>query len=188
MHSITDEQIVSLYFNRDQQAIAHTQQKYGGLCRSIANSILGNHEDAEECLNDALLKMWDSIPPAKPKSLIAYLSVAVRNLACNRRASNRAEKRGGGEVAAALSEIENILAAPDNPEQVIDKMALSDAINRFLDGLPAETRVMFVLRYWSNLSIKEIADKCCVGQSKVKMTLLRTRNDLKSQLEKEGIL
>ena len=188
MHSITDEAIVSLYFERDQQALAQTQQKYGGLCRSIANGILGNPEDAEECLNDALLKMWESIPPAKPKSLIAYLSVAVRNLACNRRAANRAEKRGGGEIAAALSEIENVIAAPDNPEHVIDKMALADAINRFLSGLAPETRVMFVLRYWSNLSIREIADKCCVGQSKVKMTLLRTRNDLRAQLEEEGLL
>lgn len=188
MHSVSDEEIIARFFDRDQQAIAHTQQKYGGLCRKIANGILGNREDAEECLNDALLKLWDSIPPAKPKSLIAYLSVAVRNLACNRRAAERAEKRGGGAFAEALSEFENVLAAPENPERVIDTIALGDAVNRFLSGLKAEQRAMFVMRYWSNLSIKEIAEKCCVSQSKVKMTLLRLRKELGALLAEEELL
>lgn len=187
MPSATDAQIISLFHARDQKALSETQQKYGGLCQCIARNILGSREDAEECLNDALLRLWESIPPAKPKNLAAYLSVTVRNLACNRRASARAARRGGGEVEIALSEIEDVLAAPDRPDAVLDTMALSDAINRFLGTLQPETRVMFVLRYWGDLSVREIADKCCVGQSKVKMSLLRTRNDLKAFLEKEGL-
>ena len=110
MQNIADDQIIALYFNRDQQAIAHTEKKYGGLCRKIANGILGNREDAEECLNDALLKLWDSIPPAKPKSLIAYLSVAVRNLACNRRAAERAEPEMN--MAPAASEEQHTAESP----------------------------------------------------------------------------
>ncbi len=190
MHSttISDEQIVLLYHERDQRAISETERKFGGLCHTIAKNILGSREDAEECVNDALMKLWEAIPPEKPRNLAAFLTVTVRNLACNRRAAQRAAKRGGGEITAALSELENVIAAPDNPEAVLDTMALSDAINRFLGDLPAETRVMFVLRYWSNLSIKEIADKCCVSQSKVKMTLLRTRNHLKDALSEEGLL
>ena len=186
--TITDEQIVLLFHERDQRALTETERKFGGLCHTIAKNILGSREDAEECVNDALLKMWEVIPPEKPRSLAAFLTVTVRNLACNRRASQRAAKRGGGEVAAALSELENVIAAPDDPEAVLDKMALTDALNSFLGDLPAETRVMFVLRYWSNLSVKEIADKCCVSQSKVKMTLLRTRNRLKEALDEEGLL
>ena len=188
MQNIADDQIIALYFRRDQQAIAPTEKKYGGLCQSIAKCILGSREDAEECVNDALFKLWEAIPPAKPQNLAAFLTVTVRNMACNRRASKKAAKRGGGEVAVALSEIEEVLASKDNPEAELDARAVSDELNSFLGDLPAETRVMFVLRYWSNLSIKEIADKCGVSQSKVKMTLLRTRNHLKDHLEKEGLL
>lgn len=187
MPNLTDAELLGLFSQRDQAALSGTQQKYGGLCRSIAKNILGSREDAEECLNDALLKLWESIPPEKPRSLAAYISVIVRNLACNRRAAAHTGKRGGGEFTVALSEIEDTLAAPDHPEAVLDTIAIGDALNRFLDALPAETRVMFVLRYWSELSIKEIASRCGVGQSKVKMTLLRTRNELKSFLEKEGL-
>ena len=188
MQNIADDQIIALYFRRDQQAIAYTEKKYGGLCQSIAKCILGSREDAEECVNDALFKLWEAIPPAKPQNLAAFLTVTVRNLACNRRASKKAAKRGGGEVAVALSEIEEVLASKDNPEAELDARAVSDELNSFLGDLPAETRVMFVLRYWSNLSIKEIADKCGVSQSKVKMTLLRTRSHLKEHLEEEGLL
>lgn len=187
MTNQTDSELLQLFLQRDQAALAGTQQKYGGLCCSIARSILGSREDAEECMNDALLKLWESIPPEKPRSLAAYISVIVRNLACNRREAAHTQKRGGGEFAVALSEIEDTLAAPDNPERVLDTIAIGDALDRFLDTLPAETRVMFVLRYWSDLSIREIASRCDVGQSKVKMLLLRTRRELKAFLEKEGL-
>lgn len=187
MSSTSDAQIISLFHARDQKALSETQQKYGGLCHSIAKNILGSREDAEECLNDALYKLWETIPPARPKNLAAYLSVTVRNLACNRRAAAKAAKRGGGELDVALSELENVLASPEQPDSVLDTRALSDAMNRFLGGLEAETRVMFVLRYWGDLTIKEIAEKCGAGQSKVKMTLLRTRDDLKAFLEEEGL-
>ncbi|MBQ8921346.1 MAG: RNA polymerase sigma factor [Oscillospiraceae bacterium] len=188
MQNLTDEEIIELYFCRDQQALAATQQKYGKLCSSIAYGILGSREDAEECLNDSLMKLWESIPPNRPNRFAAFLSVIVRNLACNRRAAQHAEKRGSGVICTALSEIENTLAHPDTPEQSIDTIALSDALNRFLGTLPKETRVIFVLRYWGNLSIKEIAEKCGISQSKTKMTLLRTRNALRKQLEKEELL
>ena len=187
MPAATDAQIISLFHSRDQKALSATQQKYGGLCHSIAKNILGSSEDAEECLNDALLRLWESIPPANPKNLAAYLSVTVRNIACNRRAAANAAKRGGGEMDVALSEIENVLASPDRSDAVLDTMALSEALNRFLGGLLPEARVMFVLRYWGDLTIGEIAEKCGVGQSKVKMSLLRTRNDLKAFLEEEGL-
>ena len=138
-------------------------------------------------MNDTLMKLWETIPPEKPHSLAAYISVIARNLACNRRTAAHRKKRGGGEFAVALTEIEETLAAPDSIEAVIDTIAIGDALDHFLDDLPAEARVMFVLRYWSDLSIREIAARCVVGQSKVKMTLLRTRQALKTYLEKEGL-
>ena len=187
MTDFTDAELIGLFTQRDQTALAGTQQKYGGLCRSIAKNILGSREDAEECLNDTLLKLWESIPPEEPRSLAAYISVIVRNLAFGRRDAAHTQKRGGGEFTVALSEIEDTLAAPDHPERILDTIAIGDALDQFLDDLPAETRVMFVLRYWSELSIREIAARCGCGQSKVKMTLLRTRRELKAYLEKEGL-
>lgn len=187
MPNLTDAELLSLFNERDQAALAAAQKQYGGFCFSIAKNILGCREDAEECLNDALMKLWNSIPPEQPRNFSAYLSVLVRNLACNKRTAARTQKRGGSEFAVALAEIEDTLAAPEHPESVLDTIAIGDALNRFLDALPAETRVMFVLRYWSELSIKEIARRCGVGQSKVKMTLLRTRNELKAFLQEEGL-
>ena len=187
MQNLTDAELLGLFRQRDQAALSGTQQKYGRLCRSIAHNIRDSSEDAEECMNDTLLKLWESIPPEQPRSLAAYISVIVRNLACNRRTAGHRQKRGGGEFSVALSEIENTLAAPDQIEKVLDTMAIGDALDRFLNDLPQETRVMFILRYWSDLTISEIASRCGVGQSKVKMTLLRTRNALKAYLEKEGL-
>jgi RNA polymerase sigma-70 factor (ECF subfamily) len=187
MPKLTDAELLGLFSQRDQAALAGTQEKYGKLCRRIAQNILGSREDAEECMNDTLMKLWETIPPEKPHSLAAYISVIARNLACNRRTAAHRKKRGGGEFAVALTEIEETLAAPDSIEAVIDTIAIGDALDHFLDDLPAEARVMFVLRYWSDLSIREIAARCGVGQSKVKMTLLRTRQALKTYLEKEGL-
>ena len=187
MRNLTDAELLGLFSQRDQTALSGAQQKYGRLARRVALNILDSREDAEECMNDTLLTLWETIPPETPRSLAAYISVIARNLAINRRLAAHRQKRGGGEFSVALSEIENTLAAPDQLESVLDTIAIGDAIDRFLDDLPAEARVMFVLRYWSDLSIKEIAARCDVGQSKVKMTLLRTRNALKAYLEKEGL-
>lgn len=187
MHT-DDTAILKLFHLRDQQALIDTQQKYGTFCTKIAAQILGSREDAEECLNDALLKLWNAIPPAKPKSLGGYFMITVRNLACSQREKNRAEKRGGGMSEAPLDELENCLATEENPEMLADKIALTDALNQFLSTLESETRTIFVLRYWGELPVAGIAKKCGVSNSKVKMTLLRTRNKLKDYLEKEELL
>ena len=186
MEILDDAEILRLFQARDQRAIQATEQKYGRLCRHIAQHLLGNKQDAEECVNDALLHVWNAIPKALPQNLSAYLTTTVRNLALDRMRMQRREKRGDGQVALALDELAAVL--PSQEPDLIESMALSDALNRFLGGLPAETRVMFVLRYWSCLSIGEIAEECGVSHSKVKMTLLRTRSKLKNFLEKEELL
>lgn len=187
MQNLTDSELLALYNQRDQAALAATEKQFGAFCFRIAQNILNCREDAEECVNDALMKLWNSIPPNQPHSFAAYLSVIVRNLACTRRTAAHTQKRGKGEITVALAEIEDTLASPDQPEAVLDTIAIGDALNRFLDTLPAETSAMFVMRYWSDMSIKEIAARCGKGQSKVKMALLRTRNALKAFLEKEGL-
>ena len=188
MQILQDSGIVKLFQQRDQRAIKETEQKYSVLGLRMAAGLTGSREDAEECVNDALMRLWEKIPPAKPESLGGFLLTVCRRLALDRRKMLHREKRGGGQTAVAFEELSECIASKEDPEAQFDKRALSGAISRFLDTLPAETRVMFILRYWSCLSVQEIAAECGAGESKVKMTLLRTRNKLREYLEQEGYL
>lgn len=186
MGVLEDSEILRLFRARDERALRAAEEKYGRLCRALAYHILNSHQDAEECFNDALLHVWNAVPPAMPQNLSAYLAATVRNLALDRQRLKRREKRGDGQVALAVEELASVL--PSQEPDLIERIALSDALNRFLGTLPAESRVIFVLRYWACLSILEIAEECGAGVSKVKMSLMRTKSKLKQFLEKEELL
>ena len=183
-----DEVILRLYRDRDEQALTQTDDKYGKLCRSLAYRILGDRQDAEECVNDVLLKLWSSIPPAQPESLTAYISAVTRNLCFDRLEAARTEKRGGGELPAVLDELEPFLASDDAPEDCIAKIALQESISRFLGAVPREQRLIFLARYWSFQPIAEIAKQHDSTVWRVKMILKRTKEKLKLYLEQEGLL
>ncbi len=183
-----DQRIIDLYFARSEEAIAETNLRYGAYCRKIADSILGCDEDTEECVNDTWLKVWESIPPARPGSLKAYLAKITRNLAIHRYEKERAKKRGGGEVPLVLSELAECIPDPSSAEDGFSKAMLTDALNRFLGKLTREKRILFLRRYWYNASVKEIARDMGMSESKVKSILHRLRGELKLLLEKEGIL
>ncbi|MFA7673440.1 MAG: sigma-70 family RNA polymerase sigma factor [Clostridia bacterium] len=182
-----DRQIVELYFKRSESAITETAGKYGRYCHYIAYNILHSEEDAEECVNDTYLKAWNCIPPHKPDMLSAFLGKITRNLSLNLYAKYTAQKRGLGQTALVLSELEECLSSSDNVEQAADEDALVDAIDRFLAVMPSETRKVFMRRYWYLSPVKEIADGYGISESKVKMTLFRTRKSLRQYLEKEGV-
>ena len=182
-----DNQIIQLYFDRSEEAISQTAVKYGKYCHTIAYNILQNIEDSEECVNDTYWKAWGIIPPRRPKRLAAFLGKITRNLALDRYRSYTAEKRGGGEMAVALEELGDCVFSGENLEAHADEMVLTDILNRFLASLSAEQRKIFMRRYWYVCSVKEIADDYGITESKVKMSLLRCRNQLKAVLEKEGI-
>ncbi|MBR3446326.1 MAG: RNA polymerase sigma factor [Oscillospiraceae bacterium] len=188
MQILEDSEIVQLFHQRDQRAIRETESKYGALGLGMASNLTGSRQDGEECVNDALMRLWDKIPPAKPESLGGFFMTVCRRIALDKRKEQHREKRGGGQAAVAFEELSECIASPERPEEQIDRRALSGAVSRFLDTLPAETRVMFILRYWSCLSVQEVAAECGAGESKVKMTLLRTRKKLKDYLEQEGFL
>lgn len=139
----SDEDILTLYNRRDEQAIAATQSKYGSYCRAVADRILRVREDAEECVNDTYLHAWNAIPPARPGSLRAFLGAIVRNLAINRLNYNRARRRNAAIVA--LDEFAECL--PDGTEPITDTVALRAAFDSFLASLPERERVIFVRRY-----------------------------------------
>ena len=182
-----DAQIVELYWNRSQRAVSETAAKYGGYCLSIARGILENREDAEESVNDAYLAAWNSMPPHRPAVLSAFLGKLTRRISIDRWRGRSAEKRGGGRMDVALAELEDCLPAADEAERTVDRIVLTEALERFLDSLSPEVRRIFLRRYWYLRSVREIAAEMHTGESRVKMSLLRARNKLKACLEKEGI-
>ena len=181
-----DAKIIALYEARDEAAIAETQKKYDGYCHYIAERILPSREDAEECVNDAYHKAWNTIPPQKPESLASYIGMLTRQLSLNRYKLNHRKKRGEGTLPLILDELAECVGdGGDMP--TADDLALRDALDRFLRALPQRTRMVFLRRYWYFDSVAAIARRYGFGQSKVKMMLHRTRQSLRDYLEKEGI-
>ena len=181
-----DAKIVQLYFDRDEQAFPATADKYGNYCTSIANNILGNREDAEECVNDTYLNAWNAIPPHRPKMLSTLLGKIVRNLAFNRYKHNTADKRGGGEITAVLDELANCVSGNDDVEQAYEYKELVASINDLLSTLPAEKRNIFVCRYWYTDSISDIAARYNMTYAAVSMELNRLRTKLHNYLTERG--
>lgn len=183
-----DTALLRLFQERSERAIAETEQKYGGLCRRLAQRILDNSEDAEECVNDALLSAWNSIPPEEPANLAAYLSALTRNIALNRLKANNRIRRGGGQIPAVLDELAECIPAEGSVEAEYDRRSFLAALERFLDTLPRDARVIFVRRYWYMNTCREIADAYQMSESKVRVTLTRTRRKLKAFLDKEDAI
>ena len=183
-----DHEIIALYWERDEAAITATAEKYGSYCHSISYNILHSNEDAEECVNDAYLGAWRSIPPQRPECLSSYLGKIVRNLSLNRYKKYNAQKRGLGQVQGALSELEDCIPTGMDIEQMIEEKALVRYIEQFLYAQPKQKRNIFVRRYWYLCSIQEIAQTYGMSESKTISLLYRMRNKLKEYLEKEGII
>lgn len=181
---MTDAQIIELYFLRDENAIEESRNKYGIYCRSIAYNILCSKEDSEECVNDTWLGAWNAMPPNKPEKLSLFLGSITRNISVSLLRKRTSEKRGGGETAVCLEELEECVGKGDC---INDELELKDALDRFLDSLNPESKKIFMLRYWYMLSIRRTAEICKKSEGQIKMSLKRTREKLKSFLEKENV-
>ncbi|MCQ2537767.1 MAG: RNA polymerase sigma factor [Lachnospiraceae bacterium] len=182
-----DNQIVDLYWQRNEQAISETQVKYGAYLKKISYNILFNEEDSMECVNDTYLKAWNSMPPHRPAMLSTFLGKLNRNLAINKYNSNHAEKRGGGEFDLSLEELDECIPAKQRDDEP-SMEELTRAINSFLHEEKKEARIVFVKRYFYAESVADIAKILKISESKVKSMLFRTRNRLKDYLVKEGLM
>ena len=181
---LPDEEIVNLYFDRSEEAIAACQVKYGKSCHTVAYNILRSDEDAEECVNDTWLRAWNSIPPERPTRLGAWLSTVTRRLALTRYEKKTAARRNGG-METSLEELSECVTA--GSLTIADEVALSEAINGFLASLPTRTRMIFMRKYWYMDGIADIASAMGMTESSVKVTLHRTREKFRKHLAKEGI-
>ena len=184
----TDEEIIALFFARSEQGIRELDLKYGRVCHRLSYNILGDAQDAEECVSDAYLGAWNAIPPAKPDPLLTYICKIVRNVSLKLQEKKRAAKRRSG-YTVAMEEIEPCLADLHTTEDETETRELARTIGRFLDTLSAENRVLFVRRYWFCDSCREIAAAVGLTEKTVTVRLARIRGKMKAYLEEsEGFV
>ena len=183
-----DSKIVDLYWQRSEQAIVETEQKYGKYCYRIAYNILASKEDSEETVSDTYMTAWSAIPPRRPSVLATFLGKITRHLSIDRWRTRSAYKRGGGQMVLALEELEECIASNENVEQTYEKKEMLAAYQRFIEKLPVTERRVFLLRYWYLDSIGGIAQKYGFSESKVKSMLHRMRQKLHRCLVEEGLL
>lgn len=183
---LDDKEIVGMLFNRDESGLAAVRNKYGGYCSAIARNILENAQDAEECVNDTYMKIWESIPPERPRVFSAFLAKITRNIAIDRYRRDRTQKRGGDNTELIFEELEECVSAGGSVEASAERHAMIEAINRFLGKLPAKSRVMFVSRYCYCESVRSIAARFGTSENSVSVNLNRTRAKLRDYMKKEG--
>ena len=183
---VRDEQIVALYWDRNEDAIRETAQKYGAYLSKIAYNVLSDLEDSKECVNDTYLKAWNSMPTHRPSVLSSYLGKIARQLSIDVFRKKHTRKRYASEYALSLSELGDSFSDGSGPEQEVDAALLDEAISTFLRALPEEARDTFIGRYYFFDSLKDVAGYCGMPEARAKSMLYRTRQALKAYLEKEG--
>lgn len=182
---MNDSRIIDLFFERSEQALTELSEKYSKVCHKIAFNILGSEADAQECVNDAFLGIWNSIPPEKPQPLSAYVYRVVRNVSLKKHRSNTAKKRNS-RYDTALDEIEGCLPSDFSVEDELYAETLSTEINKFLASLTKDNRIIFVKRYWFGEEISEIAKDFNTTAHNITVKLSRTRKALKQHLNEKG--
>ncbi|MCI5953381.1 MAG: sigma-70 family RNA polymerase sigma factor [Lachnospiraceae bacterium] len=183
-----DTEILDLYWERNERAIAESQGAYGNYCYSIAWHILYDREDADECVNDTWLRAWNAIPPNRPGKLALFLGTITRNLSIDRWKGRQTMKRGKGEMSVALDELAECIPDAHNTEDMVETAELERMINVFLHTLPEKDCNIFLRRYWYVEDYGAIAERYSMKLNTVKTSLFRTRSKLKNYLEKEGLM
>ena len=177
---MNDQEIIALYFARDEQAIRETDARYGKTCMQVSMNILDSRPDAEECVNDTYLKTWGSIPPARPASLCAFICRIVRNLSLNRLQELTAAKRSR-DLTVSFEELEACIPMPDE-----ESPALAEELAAFLKTEGEIDRALFVGRYWFACSVEELARRTGMTKRAVHMRIFRTRERLRAYLTERG--
>jgi RNA polymerase sigma-70 factor (ECF subfamily) len=177
-----DDKIIKLFFDRSEQAIRELEAKYGKVCFKLSYNILNNRQDAEECVNDAYLGVWNAIPPAQPNPLLTFVLKIVRNLSLKKYWVNNAQKRHSA-YTLSIHELEPFIATPNTTEDEVDVRELRKMIEEFLDSLTKENRVIFLRRYWFSDPYKVIAEQVGLSEKIVSVRLTRIRHKLREFLK-----
>ncbi len=180
-----DKEIISYFLERNEDAISEIQKKYGAYCFTVANNILCNPEDAEECVNDTWHIAWNKIPPIIPASFRAFLGKVVRNQALIMYRNNHAKKRYSG-IEILLDELEECIPSTNNIEDEIDSKALGETINSWLEKIPSKDREMFIRRYYLCESVEAMSKYYRCTQNAINQKMMKLRGKLKDFLSQEG--
>ena len=181
-----DERIIELFFHRSERAIQELDDKYGKACRRLSHSIVNSEQDAEECVNDAYLGVWNAIPPAHPAPLLSFVLKIVRNISLNRYWKTEAGKRSS-RYTVALAEVEDCIADSKTVESELEARELAHILEKFLDTLSRENRVIFMRRYWFADSYKDIAGLTGLSEKNVSVRLTRIRGKLREYLTEREV-
>lgn len=179
-----DRKLISLLFARSEQAICALQNRFGKRLLRTAYNILGTQEDAEEAVNDTYLALWNAIPPAQPDPLEGYVHRTGRNIALKKLRFLRAQKRSS-QYDISIEELSSVLSG-SNLEDTLNSRELGQAIDRFLDTLSKQNRILFLRRYWFGDTVTELAKEFSMSENNISVRLSRIRNQLKTYLLKEG--
>ena len=183
---MTDEMIVELYWQRDEQAIKETDIKYKSFLLSVAQNIVHDVRDSEECLNDTYVGAWTAMPPARPTVLQAFLATIMRRIAINRYKANRRHKRVASELTVSLSDLGDMLADEDDVSAEMQAKELAAAISRYVRALPDRQTVIFVDRFYMADPLMKIAQEVGCSLATVKREIATIKDGLKKHLESEG--
>ena len=183
---IDDEKIIEMFFDRSEQGIRELDMKYGKICHNLSFNIVNNRQDAEECVNDAYLGAWNAIPPAHPNPLLSYIVKIVRNVSLKNYWTKKAAKRNG-HYTISLEEIEGCIADQKTVEDAIEVREFARVLEKFLDTLTLENRVIFMRRYWFADSYKDIAELMGLSEKNISVRLTRIREKLKQYLKEREV-
>lgn len=185
---LTDCEIIELYFIRSENAIRETERKYGSYLNTIAYNILRSKEDSEECVSDTYMKVWNSIPPERPRVFRSFIAKITRNLAINICTMRKREKRIPEDAKVPLSELERVIGNFSDIYTIIDAKRTGQIISEYIDRLSDRSAYIFLSRYFFAMTVDEIAAKLLCSRSTVNKELAKMRNELKEKLDKEGVL
>ena len=183
---LSDEQIIQLYWDRNETAITATDEKYGRYLYTIAYNVLHDRLDCEECLNDTYLGTWNRIPPTRPAAFMVFLSKIMKNIAVDRHRKNTAEKRVPGELTASLDELEDCIPAGESVEDEFTRGEIVRILNDYLRTLKERQLTVFVSRYYYCDTLDSIAEMTGTSVNTVLRDLAAIRKGLAARLEKEG--
>lgn len=187
--ALEDREILDLFFQRSQRAVEEVQAKYGARLQRLAENMLGDVQDAEECVSDACLGAWNSIPPHRPEPLLPYLYKIVRNQCLKRYRRESALKRGGDGFDAAFDELENWLGfQSQDPAAELDAKELAQALDQFLKKLSRRDRILFLGRYWFGEPYSALSAKLGITENNAAVRLSRIRDKLKKYLAEKGAI
>lgn len=184
---LSDEAIIELYFARNEKAIAETERKYRDYLFKTANNILLNEADSEECINDTYLKVWNAIPPTRPKIFRAFLAKITRNIAFDKCRSESRKKRSSNNKTLSFDELEGFVSSNSTPETELESKAITETVNRYLREANDKKLYIFISRYFFAISISDIAQKLNCSESSVNKTIAEIKKELRQRFESEGL-